>query len=239
VAKSAGNYKLELRLGTEATPELLKREKFDAVVTCTGAQSIKLAVEGIELRHVVQAVNLLRNTQMAAKAKKVVVIGGGSVGCEVAYMLAYEMGRQVTIVEMLPYLMKGVCTANRGHLIHYLEEAGVNLLNCTRLLSVGRKTIKICQNVSPTVPDPYNTWSPILPENVKNPLAKRILVEEKEIEIEADLVVMAVGLEPDDRLYESCVKERAAPEVHNIGDSFSVGRIFEAIKAGYAVGSML
>ena len=237
--KTAKNYKLKLRLHTEATPELLKSDKFDAVVTCTGGQPIKLAVDGIDLPHVMQAVNLLRHTSMAAKTKKVVVIGGGSVGCELAYMLAYEMKKQVTIVEMLPYFMKGVCTANRGHLIHYLEKAGVNLLNCARLQSVDRKTIKIRHNVSPTVPDPYNTWSPILPENVKNPLAKRIKVEEQEVELEADLVVLAVGLKADDRLYDGCVKERVAPEIHNIGDSFSVGRIFEATKAGYAIGRML
>ncbi len=108
---------------------------------------VKLPVKGIDLPHVVQAVDLLRNGSLPAeKAKKVVVIGGGSVGCEVAYMLAYEMGRQVTIVEMLPYFMKGVCTANRGHLIHYLEKAGVRLLNCARLKSVDRGSVRIIRN---------------------------------------------------------------------------------------------
>jgi len=237
--ETARSYKLKLRLKTEATPELLKSGKFDAVVTCTGAQPVKLPVKGIDLPHVVQAVDLLHNGSLPAKAKKVVVIGGGSVGCELAYMLAYEMGRQVAIVEMLPYFMKGVCTANRGHLIHYLEKAGVRLLNCAVLKSVDKGAVKIIKNVSPTVPDPYNTWSPILPDNVKNPLAKKIKVEEKEIELAADLVVLAVGLKADDRLYEACVKERVAPEIHNIGDSFCVGRVFEATKAGYAVGRIL
>ncbi len=237
--ETARSYKLKLRLKTEATPELLKGGKFDAVVTCTGAQPVKLPVKGIDLPHVVQAVDLLRNGSLPAKAKKVVVIGGGSVGCEIAYMLAYEMGRQVAIVEMLPYFMKGVCTANRGHLIHYMEKAGVRLLNCAVLKSVDKGAVKIIKNVSPTVPDPYNTWSPILPDNVKNPLAKKIKVEEKEIELAADLVVLAVGLKADDRLYEACVKERVAPEIHNIGDSFCVGRVFEATKAGYAVGRIL
>jgi len=237
--KTAKNYKLELRLHTEATPAMLKGEKFDAVVTGTGGEPVKLAIKGIDLPHVVQAVDLLCNGSIPAKVRKVVVVGGGSVGCEAAYMLACEMGRQVTIVEMLPYFMKGVCTANRGHLIHYLERAGVRLLNCARLQSIGKKTVKVCQNVSPTVPDPYKTWSPILPENIKNPLAKKIKVEEKEIELEAELVVLHVGLKADDRLYESCVRERVAPEIHNIGDSSCVGRIFEATKAGYAVGRML
>jgi 2-enoate reductase len=89
------------------------------------------------------------------------------------------------------------------------------------------------------VPNPYNTWSPLLPENVKNPLARKIKVKEEEMEIEADLVVLAVGLKPDDSLYEACVRERVAPDIRNIGDSFSVGRIFEATKAGYAIGIAL
>ena len=142
-------------------------------------------------------------------------------------------------MEMLPYFMKGVCTANRGHLIHYLDKADVELLNCTRLKSVSQGSVSLVKNVSSTVPDPHNTWSPILPENVKNPLARKIKVIDREIEREADLVVLAVGLLPDDSLYEACVRERVAPEVRNIGDSFCVGRIFEATKAGYAVGRAL
>lgn len=239
LGETAQSCQFTLCLSAEATPELLKDGVFDAVVTCTGARPIKLAVEGIDLPHVVQAVDLLGNTSLAARKQKIMVIGGGSVGCEVAYILAYEMGKNVAVVEMLPYFMKDICTANRGHLIHYLEKAGVGLLNCARVKSIGQSTVKIIKNVSPTVPDPYNTWSPVLPENVKNPLAKKIQVQENEMEMEADLVVLAVGLEPDDRLYQDCVKERVAPEIRNIGDSFSVGRIFEATKAGYAVGRLL
>ncbi len=239
LTKTADSHKLTLQFNIDATPELLKNERFDVIVTCTGAQPIKPAVKGIESRQVVQSVNLLHDISLAEKAKNVVVVGGGSVGCEVAYMLAYEMKKKVTIIELLPYFMRGVCTANRGHLIHYLEKANVSLLNCSRLLNIGRKRVNICRNVSATVPDPYNTWSPVLPVNVKNPLEKKILIDEKEIEVEADLVVLAVGLESDDGLYENCVKERVAPEIHNIGDSFSVGRIFEATKAGYAVGNLL
>ena len=237
LAKTAKGHKLHIHFQTEVTAELLKNGNYDAVINCTGGRPVKPAVKGVDLPHVVQAVDLFRNVSLAEKARKVTVIGGGSVGCEAGFMLACEMGKQVDIVEMLPYFMKGVCTANRGHMIHCLEKSGVVLHNCTTLREIADGTVKISKNVSPTVPDPYNTWSPILPENIKNPLAKTIKIDLKDIDLETDLVVLAIGLRPDDGLYTTCISEHIAPEIRNIGDSFKVGRVFEATRAGYAVGS--
>ena len=161
--ETAKDRELELRFEVEATPKLLKQEGFDAVVTCTGAMPIKPPVDGVDLPHVVQAVDLLRDPSRAEKAQRVVVVGGGSVGCEVAYMLAYEMGKkEVAVIEMLPHFMKGVCTSNRGHLIHHLEKAGVKLFNCSRLKTVNERSVRVIRNMSRTVPDPYVTWSPLL-----------------------------------------------------------------------------
>jgi len=187
----------------------------------------------------VQAVDLLRDPSVDEQARRVVVVGGGDVGCEVANFLACERDKTVTVIEMLPYFMKNSCTANRGYLIHYLEKKGVELWNCARLHRIRPHTVTVMRNVSPTVPFPYVTWSPVLPENVVNPLARPIRVHEKEVAIEADLVVLAMGVEPDDALYEACVRQRIAPGIHNIGDSFAPGRIFEATKAGDRLGRAL
>jgi 2-enoate reductase len=81
---------------------------------------------------------------------------------------------------MLTHFMKVVCTSNRGHMIHNLEKANVNLLNCTELQSVVTSSVKLVNNVSRTVPDPYVTWSLLLQGDVKNPLARKIKVEEGE-----------------------------------------------------------
>jgi hypothetical protein len=43
-----------------------------------------------------------------------------------AHFLAGERG--TTVIEMLPALMKGVCTSTRGYLIQYLEKLDVNLI---------------------------------------------------------------------------------------------------------------
>ena len=238
--RCAKESKLTVRLNTEATPGLLAQAGFDAIVVCAGARPVvPPQVEGVDLPHVIQAVDLLLNPSAADPAERVLVVGGGTVGCEVAFYLASERGKHVTVVEMLPVLMKGACTATRGYLIHYLEQAGVNLITCARLTRIRNRTVTLVRNVSPTAPNPYVTWQPLLPENVKNPLARPIRVQEQEMSFETDLVVLAVGSKPDVSLYEACLAQRAASEIHNIGDSFAVGRVFEAVKAGEAVARML
>ena len=237
--RCSSQHQLSVRFNTEATVDLLREGGFDALVLCTGARPKVPPVEGIDLPHVVQAVDLLWNPAVAEGTERAVVVGGGDVGCEVAHFLACECGKTVTVIEMLPYFMKDSCTANRGYLIHYLEEKGVALWNCTQLRRVDEHGVTVVRNVSPSVPSPYVTWAAVLPENVVNPLARPIRIREEEVTAAADLVVLAVGMESDDRLYEACVRERVAPEIHNVGDSFTPARIFEATKAGHALGRAL
>jgi 2-enoate reductase len=232
-------HPLKVRWNTQATVEILQEGRFDAVVLCTGARPAVPPVEGIDLPHVVQAADLLRNPALAEGAERVVVVGGGDVGCETAFFLACEHGQAVTVIEMLPYFMKESCTANRGYLIHHLERRGVALWNCTRLQRIDEQAVTVARNRSPTVPSPYVTWTAVLPENVVNPLARPIRVQEEETSIEADLVVLATGWEADDALYQACVRARVAPEIHNVGDSFSPGDIHKATKAGAAIGRSL
>jgi 2-enoate reductase len=228
---------LELLLNTPATPEMLKALELDALVICAGGRPVTPMLPGISLPHVIQAVDLLRSPSCADAAKRVVIIGGGSVGCECAQYLAVERGKPVTVVEMLPYFMKGVCTANRGHLIHLLEKFGVRLLNCTRLKEITPDGARVLRNRSKSVPSPFKTWNPVLPDNIPNPLARPIREEMEEEVLPADLVVLAMGLKPDRAIYEACLRASAAPVIYNAGDAFQTGRVFEAVKAGFALGT--
>ena len=239
VRRCSNEHDLTVKLNTAVTPDALKRESFDVLVVCSGAKPVQLAVEGAELPHVVQAVDLLLHPEWAREARDVVVVGGGAVGCEVAHWLTVEHGKQVCIVEALPHFMTGVCTANRGHLIHDLERRGAQLLNCARIKAVRSGAVTIARNISPTVPDPYVTWTPLLPENIPNPLAKPIRDQIVEETLKADLVVLAAGLQSDHSLFEACQRQNAAGEIVVIGDNFHIGRVFEAVEAGFAVGSSL
>ncbi len=220
----------------EVDLDYLKEQKYDVIVNASGTKQIIPKIEGINNTNVVLAVDLLMNPEIADKAENIVILGGGVVGCETAYLLSYEKNKNVKVVEMMPYFMNHVCTANRGFIIHYLEKKGVELLNCTKLKSINKDTVTVIRNISNTVPNPYITWAPILPENVKNPLAKEIKVAEKEKELDADLVVIAAGGKPNDELYYQCIKEHTALEIYNIGDSLKMAKVFEAVKAAYSIG---
>lgn len=230
---------LNIVLNTEATPELLKSEGFDKVVVAAGTKDFIFNLPGADSANVCQAVELLDNPELAESAHKVVVIGGGVVGCETAYFLNKEMGKEVVVVEMTPYFMNHVCTANRGYLLKYMYDAGIKLLNCTKLAEfggggiAGNGGVKVLRNRSKTVPDPYLSWSPILPENILNPLAAKIKEEIFEEFIPADLIVLACGGIADDSLFLRLQSEMNTTEVYNIGDSFQSGKVFEATKSGY------
>jgi len=239
VDSTAKDYSLKVLFNTEVDAFKLKEMGFDAVITATGSVPQTPRVEGIDLKNVVQAVDLLRNPDIARQHKEIIIVGGGAVGCETAYFLAYEMEKNVTVIEMLPYFMKGVCTANRGHIIHYLERKGVKLMNLTKLESVHDGYVTVLKNTSKNAPNPYEVWRPILPENIENPFAKKLGKEEERIELEADLVVLAVGLKPKNELYYECVNNLVAEKIYNIGDSSSPARVFEAAKAGFLVGTSI
>lgn len=236
LARTARHHRLKMKFRTLATAGALKKGSFDAIVTCTGARCRMPGIEGIESRRVVHVIDLLLRPSLMKDARDIVIIGGGDVGCEAAHFCTYEHEKNVAVVEMLPHFMKNTVTANRGQLIHALGKKGVALLNCARAVRITGDSVIIARNMSPTVPDPYVTWAPVLPDNVHNPLKKKIKIDERETALRADLVVVAVGSAPDDALYEECVRVRAAAEIHNIGDSFQPGRIFEAVRSGFALG---
>jgi len=239
VARTAENHALALKLDTQVTPTLLKDAGFDVVVVCCGGKFSRPPVPGVESPQVVNAAEVLLGSEKTAGAQNIVIVGGGIIGCECAHLLAVELGKQVSLVEMLPEIMHGVCTANRGHLIRMLEKAGVKLLNCARLVEIQPDKVVIERNVSKTVPDPYNTWSPLLPENIRNPLARQLQIEIQTQTLPADLVVLASGLQPDQELYQACLQLGSAARVFQIGDAFEIKGVFEAVKAGFAVGRQI
>ena len=102
---------IEIHLGTEIKD--IAQFGSDPVVIATGAVARRLRrVPGHE--KMVEACEYLTGTPVG---ERVVVVGGGLTGCEIAYELALQ-GKEVTIVEMKNDLVsqKGVCLANSSYL---------------------------------------------------------------------------------------------------------------------------
>lgn len=248
VRKQADEGNLTLELGHAVTIDALASARYDAIVCAAGAHETTPPIPGlselVDAGLAVPATRLLREPELLGQARSVTVIGGGAVGCEVAQWLAVERNvSQVSVVEMLPHMMQGACTANRGHLLHALAGHGVRLLNMTRVeraeQTLGGALLHVSRNRHKNVPDPYVSWTPILPENVVNPLAPKVGDDWHEEDIASDLVVIACGGQADDSLFYELQQTHAAPELRNIGDGFAPGRVLEAVRAAYRLGTTI
>ena len=88
---------VNLRLNEIATAKSILALEPDAVIVAVGATSFIPAISGIDNVNVKDAWKVLAGTQTVSG--RVVIIGGGVVGCETAEYLA-ELGCKVSIVEM-------------------------------------------------------------------------------------------------------------------------------------------
>ena len=231
--QTLGQKGVAVNFGVEATPEYLKAQNYDAVIYAVGAKRISPRIPGIDTVNMLEATELLRNPEKLGGAKKVVVLGGGAVGMETAYWLSYEHGCRITVIDMLGNFMDGACTANRGHIIHYLEDNGAKLVNCATIKSFEPGRVLVSRNISKGAPDVYCTWTPVLPKNVVNPLAPKMGPETVVEEHHAELFVNALGRRADESQYLEGVKQHVAKEIYNIGDSFQAGLVWGATKAAY------
>lgn len=128
---------VDVRLNTSATKELLDSLHTQVLLTAEGSTPIIPKLEGIEQAVLAQDI-LLGNVE--AK-NRVVIVGGGLVGCETALSLAMA-GKSVTIVEALPDILKSgiaIPPMNEWMLRDLLTFYKVELVTNSRLDSVSEQ----------------------------------------------------------------------------------------------------
>ena len=106
---------------------------YDAVVCATGSTPIVPRIPGVEKPIAVDCLSAINGAKPVGK--KVVVIGGGLVGTETALDLA-ENGHAVTLVEMLPKIMKDVATTDFLAYSERIAKTDMRILTETRLEEV-------------------------------------------------------------------------------------------------------
>ena len=119
---------VEVHLNTELTSEQIKALKSDAVILAVGSKAVMPPVPGIEHKKAVSCTDLL--TGKCKTGKNVVVVGGGLVGCEIAYEALLDQ-KNVTIIEGLPAILSSgapVPHQNKTFLMEMFEEHSCNSL---------------------------------------------------------------------------------------------------------------
>ncbi|MDO4745529.1 MAG: FAD-dependent oxidoreductase [Bacillota bacterium] len=154
-------YPIEVKFNTEVKD--VNALDADEVIVATGAVAKNIPIKGAD--KAIEAVDYLLGE--APVGDKVVIIGGGLTGCEIAYELFLE-GKQPTIVEMQDDLitMKGICLANTSYLRDCFKTNEVPVHLETGVVEIGDNAV--------TVKDK----------------------DGKVFDIEADNVILSVGYDP-------------------------------------------
>jgi 2-enoate reductase len=124
---------IQVALNKTATPELVISENPDAVIAATGASPVLPEIPGADRQKIATVVDLLLGKKVAGR--RVVVLGGGTMGCETALWLARQ-GKRVLILEPLGDLMTDAFSASRELMLQLLAEAGVEILSGTRVVEI-------------------------------------------------------------------------------------------------------
>lgn len=236
-------YKTQLKklgvqviLNHKATKDEIVAGSYDRIIIATGAQPKSVLLPAMDKSvEVCLAQDILSGKVIAGK--HVVILGGGSVGCETAnylarqgsldnaqvsflmrhraetdekiHMLLDHCDRTISLVDM-EGIGKGFDPGTAWPVLSELKRLGVQQYPNTNVVAVCDRTVRVRQCVD-------------------------TLAEEQtqEFSLPCDLLVVAVGSTPDRSLYESL--EGQCRNVHLIGDAKQVGKISDAIRQACAL----
>lgn len=196
---------VDVRLNTEVTLEMLKNEFKDyEVIAGTGASPIVIN-PFTQFKSWMTADDVLAGR--AFPGRKIVIIGGGSVGCETADYLAplindlFPRNRDVTILEMADGVMMNESGPGRSLLVRRMMEKGVKIITSAKVDSVTETEINYTQDdVTHTIKD-------------------------------ADTLIFAAGYKKNQAVEE--MLEESGLNYHMIGDAHEIGNIKTAITEAY------
>ena len=145
MARRLDNEGIDVRTGCEVTPQMLADEFKDYEIICsTGAKPKEIEVFK-QFKQTMTADDILSGRKFPGR--KIVILGGGSVGCETADYLAplvndlFPANRDVTVIEMTGSLMTGDGGAAKSRLTQRLMSKGVKLLLNAQVKKVDESTI--------------------------------------------------------------------------------------------------
>lgn len=139
------NCGADIRLGVEATPEVVMAENPDEVIVACGGEFLIPPIPGVCGENVITVTEADLKTKPVGK--KVVIIGAGISALECGIQLAYE-GHEVSIIDMLPEdkLWREVMNELRSGLIELRDRYGVRLIDEASVKEIGADSVSYVRN---------------------------------------------------------------------------------------------
>ena len=129
---------VSVQLGCMFTPDLVRNGEYDAIIVASGATPIIPRIPGADGEKVMTAADVL--SLKGNPGRRVVIVGGGQVGCETAAFLANQ-SRDVTILEMMPKIpVEGEPGVNY-YLKEDLDAHNVVQITGAKVLSIGSDAV--------------------------------------------------------------------------------------------------
>lgn len=204
---------IKVCLNTEVTREKLG-EDWDAVILAAGAKPFIPRIPGTNGKNVIHAAEIFGKE--ALLGERIVIIGGGQVGCEETVYL-HSMGKHVDVVEMASELMpEGKETPEERYWTMFFMEHEYNKKRRDLLyveknnrvnIHLESRCVEICEN---------GAW-------IEDKNGNRSFLE-------ADTVVLATGFRPDEEVKAEFAD--AALDVITIGDCLKAGDLLQTSSTG-------
>ena len=228
---------VNIELSKKVDTVTINKLKPDVVIAATGGVPLIPKITGIKEKNVVVAEDVFDNKVKVGK--DVVIIGGGTIGCEIALHTA-KMGamdpevacfllknkvidgdkaveltskgkRNITILEMKNKIGGRFGISTRWVIMKQIVDAGINSITGIKVKNMSTKSIKKKDKVCVTYED-----------------------DKKDIKIFADTVIIAAGYKSNQDPTKKL--NGKIDELYRIGDCVEVRTALEAIHEGFEVG---
>jgi pyruvate/2-oxoglutarate dehydrogenase complex dihydrolipoamide dehydrogenase (E3) component len=191
-------------LNTEATKEMLDKEKYEAIIIAVGSKDhCPKTPPGINKTHVHWAPDAC--TGKVKINGKVVIIGAGAVGVECAIDLK-QHGNDVSLIEMAPNLehLSGSASGAAYELQELIKELKIPVHLSNKLEEVKDKSV-ICTNVKTN----------------------------EKVEYQADTVLLAIGMASKHDVADALRHSAPETEVFIVGDAKKPGLVGPAVMSAF------
>ncbi len=136
-------FNVDVRLNEEVTTQAVKDADFDEIILATGS----LPVVPDNLRTCACDVRLAKYVLEHPEdvGREVVILGGGSVGIEVAEFL-HRLGKKVTVIEMMDMICRDQGPLRRADMIERIQKTDVSIMLKTTVQDVTETGIRISRD---------------------------------------------------------------------------------------------